>query len=187
MGRMRARTPTWRRAHALLVVATLALAHPHSVDAQDSTAAQRDGWIVGPLVGLPGAGSQYDPEFVTLGVGVTRLVPNRPGLDFSVGTLPRALPEGLFPIGVRAGPSIPLALGPDVFFIPSAGLSAVGVLGSDAAGGVVGYYWGAATVVARGSVGVRAGITWHAPLYAQASVWLVEIGVMRVPLPRRAP
>ena len=62
---------------------------------------------------------------VTLGVGVTRLVPDHLGLDFAIGTAPALLADGVVPIGVRIGPSIPLALGRDVFFIPSAGFSAI--------------------------------------------------------------
>jgi hypothetical protein len=135
---------------------------------------------------VPGAGSDYDPSFFTLGVGVTRLSPNRPGLDFAIGTVPRAIPEGIIPIGARIGASIPFALGPDVFVIPSAGASGIGAVGGGGVGAIGGYYWGAAGLVARGRTGFRAGITWHRPYEADDSVWLVEVGVMRVPLPERA-
>jgi len=164
---------------ALLVVTDVGLAHGQHANAR------RDGWIVGPLLGLPGIGSDYERALFTLGVGVTRLVPNRPGLDFAVGTMPRVIAEGLFPIGLRIGPSIPVALGPDAFLIPSAGLSGIVAAGSAGATGVGGVYGGLATVVARGRVGLRAGVTWHRPIDGDLSVWLVEIGVMRVPRPRR--
>jgi hypothetical protein len=147
---------------------------------------QRDGWIVGPLVGLPGAGSEAAYPLVTLGVGVTRLVPNRVGLDFAIGTVPRVMLDGLFPIAARIGPSIPLPIGRDAFFIPSGGLSAIGIAGAGGVGGVVGWYTGAAAVVAYKSVGLRAGATVHVLNGGMTPLWLAEIGVMSVPLPRLA-
>jgi hypothetical protein len=178
---------------AMLVVTTLTLASPRSVHAQDSTAnahdattARRNGWIVGPLVGLPGVRSKAVYPLVTLGVGVTRLVPDHVGVDFAIGTAPRLIAEGLVPIAVRIGPSIPLVLGPDAFFIPSAGLSAIGTASGEDFGGDVGWFAGAAAVVARGPLGFRAGVTVHGPLFAATPLWLAEIGIMSVPLPRRA-
>lgn len=146
---------------------------------------RRAGWVVGPLLGVPGTGSDYDPSFFTLGVGATRLSPNRPGFDLAIGTVPRALSEGFIPIGARVGASIPFALNRDAFVIPSAGLSAIGAIGTGGVGAIGGYYWGAAALIARGKVGFRAGMTWHRPVEADDSIWLVEIGVMRVPLPAR--
>lgn len=145
--------------------------------------ATRDGWIVGPLVGLPGAGSEAAYPLVTLGVGVTRLVPNRPGVDFAIGTAPYALAFGVIPVAARLGPSIPLALGRDAFLIPSAGLSAIAFAGDEVGPPALGWYWGAAAVVARGSVGLRAGVTWHQFPHSEPSPWLLEVGVMRVPVP----
>ena len=207
MRRIDGRTPVRSCARAMLVVATLTLASPRSTRAQDatppaqdsvthaldstthaldSTAPKREGWIVGPLVGLPGEGSEAAYPLVTLGVGVTRLVPNRMGLDFAIGTAPRVIADGLLPVAARIGPSIPLEIAPDVFFIPSGGFSAVGVASLEGVGGLVGWYAGAAAVVAHGSVGFRAGVTLHSPLFAAVPVWLAEIGVMSVPLPRLA-
>jgi len=183
----------------MLVAAALALAAPRSAPAQDtatdaqrsatrqrdSSTERRNGWIVGPLVGLPGAGPEAAYPLVTLGVGVTRLAPNAPGLDFSIGTAAYALAFGVIPVAARLGPSIPLALGRDAFFIPSAGLSAVALAGEEAAPPAFGWYWGAAAVVARGSVGLRAGVTLHRSFVdSDSQLWLAEIGVMHVPLPR---
>ena len=151
----------------------------------DSTTPQRNGWIVGPLVGLPGEGSEAAYPLVTLGVGITRLVPNRLGLDFAIGTAPRVVVDGLFPVAVRIGPSIPLPIGRDAFFIPSGGLSALGVASAGGAGGVVGWYAGAAAVVAYQSVGLRAGASVHILNGSLTPIWLAEIGVMSVPPPRR--
>ena len=174
-------TPAHHSLGALLVAALLVSSAPVA-RSQDSTSSRRDGWVTGPLLGVPGAGSDYDPSFFTLGVGVTRLSPNRPGLDFAIGTVPRAIPEGIVPIGARVGASIPFALSPDAFVIPSAGASGIGAVGGGGVGAIGGYYWGAAGLIARGRVGFRAGITWHRPVEADDSVWLVEVGVMRVPL-----
>jgi hypothetical protein len=182
----------------MLVVLTLSLVLQRSARAQDSTAraqgsttraqdsttVQRDGWIVGPLVGLPGAGSEAAYPLVTLGIGVTRLVPNRMGLDFAVGTAPRVMLDGLFPVAARVGPSIALPIGRDAFFIPSGGLSVVGIAGAGGVGGVVGWYTGAAAVLAYKSVGLRAGATLHVMNGAMTPLWLAEIGIVSVPLPR---
>ena len=186
MSRSSVRTLVRREVHRLSIALLLVAADIGLARGQDTTLARRDGWIVGPLVGLPGAGSDYELSLVTLGVGVTRLSPNRPGLDFAVGTIPRIIPEGVLPIGARIGASIPLSLTPDAFLIPSAGLSAVGAAGSGGAAGTGGYYGGIAAVVARGKVGLRAGVTVHGSPDADVAVWLVEIGVMRVPVSPRA-
>jgi hypothetical protein len=183
MTRMKGWVPARSGARAILVVTTLMLATQRSARAQDSTTARRDGWMVGPLLGLAGAASGPGLAIVTLGAGVTRLVPNRPGLDFSIGTIPEAFLAGLVPIAFRVGPSIPLAMGPDAFFIPSAGFSAIALAGSPS--GVAAWYWGAAAVAARGPAGLRAGVTWHARPGTHELIWIAEIGFMRVPLPRR--
>ena len=169
-----------RRA-ALLTAASACIAVP--ARSQDTASTVRRGWIVGPTVGVPGTGSEMEPALFTLGVSATRLVPNRPGLDLAVGVVPRVLEAGVIGIGARVGSGIPIALGRDVFAIPSAGLSGVGAVGAGGVGGMAGIYWGVATVLAAGSLGGRAGVTWHRPLGAQSSFYLIELGVMRVPLP----
>ncbi|HEV7993044.1 MAG TPA: hypothetical protein VGP25_14555 [Gemmatimonadaceae bacterium] len=152
--------------------------------AQDTTLV-RDGWIVGPLIGVPGVGRESAAEFFTLGVGGTRLVPNRPGADLAIGIVPRILSEGVVAMGARAGLALPLALTGDLFLIPSAGLSAVGGVGSGGGGGTGGIYGGAAAVIAAGSVGFRAGVTLHRYGQPDGNLWLVEVGLMHVPLPSR--
>ena len=187
-------------ARATLVAATLTFALHRPAHAQasntgapDSNATvhasnvmQREGWIVGPLVGMPGAELEIAHPLVTLGVGVTRLVPNHLGLDFAIGTAPALLADGMIPIGVRIGPSIPLALGRDVFFIPSAGFSAIAAASVGGAWGLPGVDAGAAMVAAHGPVGLRVGATMHTPIFGIVPVWLAEVGVMSVPLPRLA-
>lgn len=198
MRRSGGRTPVRSCARAMLVVAAFTLALSQSTRAQDSTSRAQDsivtvreaatarphGWIVGPLVGLPGAGSEAAYPLLTLGVGVTRFVPNEPGIDFAIGTAPYALAFGVIPVAARLGPSIPIELGPDAFLIPSAGISAVAFAGDDVVPPVLGWYWGGAAVVARGSVGLRVGVTWHQVPHSEPSVWLVEVGVMHVPVPQ---
>jgi hypothetical protein len=201
MSRIKRRIPLAPAARALFLTATLtfgvhrcAIAQESPTAAQDSAASahdvaaeHREGWIVGPLVGLPGEGSEAAYPLLTLGVGVTRLVPNRVGLDFAIGTAPYPIAFGVIPVAARLGPSIPLPLGRDAFLIPSVGVSALAIAGVEAGPPVVGWYWGAAAVVAYGPVGLRAGVTVHRSFDANESpVWLAEVGVMSVPLPRRA-
>ena len=201
MRRTKGRTPASSAARAMLVAVTLTLAAQRIAHAQDSTAhaqdsgtsahasnvTQRDGWIVGPLVGLPGAGSEVAYPLVTLGLGVTRLQPDQVGLDFAIGTAPYALGFGVLPVAARIGPSIPLTIGPDAFFIPSAGVSGILIASPEGSGAIPGWYAGAAAVVAHGAVGFRVGVTIHEPFERDAQpVWLAEIGIMSVPLPRLA-
>jgi len=199
MRRTKGRTPASSAARATLVAVTLTFASQRPARAQDSTthvqdssttrhasnAMQRDGWIVGPLVGLPGAGHEVAYPLVTLGLGVTRLQPDQMGLDFAIGTAPYALAFGVVPIAARIGASIPLTLGPDAFFIPSAGFSGILIASPEDGTAIPGWYAGAATVVAHGPLGFRVGVTIHEPFERDAQpVWLAEIGVMHVPLPR---
>ena len=181
---------TWRTLVRLALTLPLAsapvLTNGMVASAQDTTAAVRDGWLVGPLVGLPGSGSDYDLQFMTLGVSATRLAPSRAGMAVAVGTIPRAIVEGVVPVAVRIGPSIPIALSPDFFLIPSVGLSGVGGIATGGAiGGTGGYYWGAAAVTGRRSTGFHLGVTWHRPASGEdVTLWLVELGIMRMPSPR---
>ena len=201
MRRTKGRTPASSPARATLVAATLTLALQRPARAQDSSAVardssttvhaanvtQREGWIVGPLVGLPGAGSEVAYPLVTLGLGVTRLQPDHMGLDFAIGTAPYALAFGVVPLAARIGPSIPLTIGPDAFFIPSAGFSGILIASPEYGTAIPGWYAGAATVLAHGPVGFRVGVTIHEPFERNAQpVWLAEIGIMSVPLPRLA-
>jgi hypothetical protein len=152
--------------------------------AQEPTPAVRDGWIVGGLVGVPGWETNVIPELFTIGVGATRLQPNRLGVDLALGTMPRAVAEGVVVLGARVGGAVPLALGRDAFLIPSVGLSGIGGVGGGGVGGAGGVYAGLATVVATGSLGFRAGVTGHRFNGFRGTVWLVELGLMHVPLPR---
>jgi hypothetical protein len=166
----------------MFAIASACIAAP--ARAQDTASTVRCGWIVGALVGVPGAQGEVEPALFTLGVGATRLEPNRPGVDLAVGMLPRALEAGVIGIGARLGGGVPVALSRDAFVIPSAGLTAVGAVGAGGGGGMAGFYWGVATVLAAGSVGGRAGVTWHRPFGEGSSIYLIELGLMHVPLPR---
>src|SRR5262245_56018141 len=66
----------------------------------DSAKRVRD-WVVGMSLGVPGYGKDTDLELMTVGVHWTAFNPGRVGGDFSIGTMPRAMTEGLFPVGVR--------------------------------------------------------------------------------------
>lgn len=169
-------------AHRLALCALSLACTATSLTAQDE-ASRRDGWIVGPLLGVPGVGSEPFTQAFTLGVGGTRLVPDRPGADLAIGLVPRFLQDGALVLGARAGIGLPLALTRDVFFVPSAGLSAAGGVGSGGGGGTAGVYAGAAAVVASGALGFRAGITLHRFGEGNGTLWLMELGLMHVPLP----
>lgn len=181
---IRCRHSTAARTRRTALVATMLACSTLRAEAQDPTPAARNGWIVGGLLGVPGVEGEVAPELLTLGVGATRLQPNRLGLDLALGTMPRAMTEGVVVLGARVGGAMPIALGRDAFVIPSAGLSGIGGIGAGGGGGIGGYYWGLASVLAAGSTGFRAGASWHRMLGSGSAIWLLELGIMRVPLPR---
>jgi hypothetical protein len=169
---------------ALVLAATAATTVPCSrsatAAAQDTASARRDGWLIAGSVGVPGYESEPIPELMTVGVQWTWLHPGRLGPDFSLGTIPRVLAEGVVAVGFRGGVALPVEFSPGVFLLPSGGVSLVGGFGGGGAGGLVGLNTGiAAVILGRNSVGVRAGITWHRFQDAEGSIWLVEFGIVR--------
>ena len=98
------------RSPALLRVAVLAaplLASPAPASAQNSPSGEGSatpgprGWLVGASVGVPLVDGAAIPDLFTIGINWTQLRPGRLGADFSLGTMPRALTEGV--IGVIHG------------------------------------------------------------------------------------
>jgi hypothetical protein len=177
-----ARTVGFASCARVLLSAALVSSTVTDAGAQEPAGA-RDGWIVGPLIGVPGVGTEAFTEAITLGVGATRLVPNRPGVDLALGVVPRFIGDGAIVLGARVGLGLPLALSNDLFVVPSAGLSALGGFGGGGGGGTAGFYGGVATVLAVGSMGFRAGVTWHRFGSGDGNLWLAELGMMHVPLP----
>jgi hypothetical protein len=157
-----------------------ALAQAAPPVAADSTGPARVGWLVGASIGLPGAGGEAAPSLFTVGAHVTQLRPGRPGVDLAVGTVPRALAEGVVALGARAGVGLPLALSRGVLVLPSAGASLLGGVGAGGVGGTAGLHAGVAAVVLPAStVGLRAGVTWHRFEETGGGLWLLEVGFVR--------
>ena len=140
-------------------------------------------WALGASLGLPGYGAQTAPELFTLGFQATQLRPGRLGADFSIGTMPALLVEGVLPVGVRLGVALPVEVAPRFLLVPSAGFSGLGVLAiGNGGGGSVGLNAGvAAMVFGTGSLGLRAGVTCHQLLGTGGALWLVELGFISKP------
>ncbi len=152
---------------------------------QDSDRAKPRGWLVGASIGVPAFDGDASPELFTVAVHGTQLRPGRLGADFALGTMPRALTEGLAVGFARAGVALPFQLSQGVLLLPSAGVSLVGAAGSEDAGGTTGLNAGLAAVFfGASSVGLRTGATWHRFGDSGASVLLWELGLVRIPRPR---
>jgi hypothetical protein len=110
--------------------------------------------------------------------------PNRIGADLAIGTMPRAITEGVAVIGIRGNFGLPLELGRYVLFVPSAGISMLGAAGPGGGGAFVGVNGSLATVLwLSGALGARAGVSWHAFENSNGAVWLAEFGFV---VPTRA-
>jgi hypothetical protein len=149
--------------------------------ANDSAATPFDGWVAGASVGVPGDGRQAAPELFTLGLSVTYLQPRNLGFDFSIGTMPRVFAEGFGVVGARANVVLPLPIRRDVVLLPGAGVSAIGALGSEGGGGIVGFNAGLSAIFATGPVGLRVGATYHRFETGGDPIWLVEFGIVNLP------
>ena len=147
----------------------------------DSAKHAAEGWIYGTSLGIPGYRSTPATELFTFGVNFTQLRPGRLGADFSLGTIPLVAAEGIIPIGTRAGVAFPLAAGPYLLVLPSAGVSTIIAMGPEGGAGVGGVNAGIATIAHAGSLGLRTGITWHGFANTSGAIWLLEIGFVGVP------
>lgn len=135
-------------------------------------------WLVGAAAGVVGTGRSTLSELVTVALHATHFAPGRLGLELAVGTAPRQLVEGTLGLGMRLGGSVPLTIQPDLYLLPSAGLSTLlAVSEGQARGGLqVGL---AALQVAPGSWGWRVGASWHRLNGIPGTVWLLELGFVR--------
>lgn len=181
MSRMpNARCAHWTRA-ARIVLVSIALSTTRLL-AQDSTASRGTPWMVGGSIGVVGFGTNVASELTTVSIHFTQMQPDRLGLEFSIGTIPRLLLEGLFVVVVaRPGVVLPIELAPGVLILPSAGATLVGALGSGGAGSVVGYNVGGAAVFGAASTGFRVGLTWHQLQTPGSGLWLLELGIVNLP------
>lgn len=163
-------------AHTLILLSVSS-----TLGAQDSSRVRDGQWLNGFSVGVPGYGHEAVPALFTAGANFTHLRPSRLSGDFSFGTMPHALMEGVMVLGVRAGLAVPLALYPGVFILPSAGVSLVGVAGGGGGGAVAGVNSGLAAVfLGNNAPGLRVGMTWHKFEETGGALWLLEIGIVRV-------
>ena len=136
--------------------------------------------LVGFSFGVPGYESEPVPELFTLGVHWTHVRPGQLGADVSLGTMPRALTEGVLVLGVRAGIALAVPVSPGVLVLPSGGMSLIGGAGGGGGGGAIGVNGGVAAIVRGTSAsGLRVGITWHQFQDAPSAVWLAEFGFVR--------
>ncbi len=149
--------------------------------ADTSVRVQRYGdWLVGASFGVPGYGSEALIELFTIGLHWTQLRPGRLGGDFSLGTMPRLLGEGVVVVGLRVGGALPLVLSRGVVLFPSAGASVFGGAGAGGGGGALGLNAGIAGVIFGSTgTGFRTGVTWHRFEDTGGAIWLLEIGFVR--------
>ncbi len=150
---------------------------PRSTAADSSSA-----WLFGVSAGVPGYEDEPFLELFTIGIHGTHLRGGgRPGFDYSLGTMPRALGEGVFVLGFRGGVAVPLTLSSRALLLPSAGLSLIGGAGESGGGGTAGLNIGiAAVVLGLNGTGLRTGVTWHRFQDSGGAIWLVELGVVRL-------
>ena len=167
------------RSQAIALGFLLVVCGPAPVRAQTPDSVRQTGsdWAVGASVGFLNS-----VQSSTLGLNLTQLRPGRLGGDFSIGTMPRVLVEGVVPLGARAGLALPVILDSRVLLVPSAGVSALGVASSSGGGGTVGLNAGMAVMVfGTGSLGLRTGVTFHEFGDIRSRICLLEFGVVSKP------
>jgi hypothetical protein len=169
---------------ALVICCSISASAQDSTTRRDSTLPRRDGWIVGPSIGMPTANGETSPELLTVGLNFTRLSPGRPGADIAFGTMPRALADGVAVFGFRADVAYPLAVFPHLMVFPAAGLSVIGALGEGGGGGTMGVNAGLSAVFHGDSpTGLRLGVTAHQFSLVETTIFLIEVGMVHVPAP----
>ena len=137
-------------------------------------------WASGMSVGIPGeTGGDAYPQLFTVGANFTQLG-RGVGSDIAVFTIPRAMPEGAFPILGRLGIGLPIPIHSDEgsFFVPSAGGFGAGIMSGSGAGATGGWYAGMA-LVALGSSGTGLRAAYNLYGLDGAGAWHLEIGVVR--------
>jgi hypothetical protein len=147
---------------------------------RSAAADSNNAWLFGASVGVPGYEDEPFLQLFTVGIHGTHLRGAwRPGFDYSLGTMPRALGEGVFVLGFRGGVAVPLELSSRALLLPSAGLSLIGGAGEGGAGGTAGLNAGVAAIaLGLNGRGLRTGVTWHRFQDSGGAIWLVELGVV---------
>ena len=176
------RIPATRLTLLLFVGSVSAAAQTPPRAADTASRGDRD-WLVGGSFGVPGYGGKVIPQLFTVGVQWTQLRRGRPGPDFSLGTMPRALAEGVLVLGFRGGAALSVPLSPGAVLLPSAGVSLVGGMGGGGGGGLAGLNAGIAAAFSGsdGGTGLRTGVTWHRFPDSRRALWLLEVGFARIP------
>jgi hypothetical protein len=168
------------RLTSLLALLLLAMV-PAPVDAQQTQATSPDGWLVGGSLGMPGAGVEPFFPLVMVGVEATRLQPGSVGLDAALFTAPAALAFGLGNAAARIGLTVPVMSADHFIVIPTVGITAMGVASPEDQFGMAGAHAGLSAVMLNdGGRGVRVGMTWHRFIGADQSLWLFEIGMVKL-------
>ena len=170
------------RVAGAMLIALIGMSSARVARAQTSAAVTRDGWVVGGLVGRIRVADVPDGDGTAIGLGATRFTPQRPGLDLAVVTIPQLFRSGQIPVHGQLGVAVPLQLGSGLFLLPTIGVDAAGLPG-ESSGGWIGYHWAARALFATRQLGVQAGVVWVRAVNAPNTLWLVELGVMHVPLP----
>ena len=164
----------------VVIVPLLIAAGAHSVRAQSSGTTTRDGWVVGALVGRIRVEDVPSANGTAIGASATRFTPRQAGLDLAVVTIPELFRDGQVPVHARLGAALPIGSGDGPFFVPTVGVDAAGMAGQST-GGWVGYHVGARALLASRRLGFQAGLLWVRAVNAPNTLWLAEVGLMRVP------
>lgn len=178
------------RLHYFVIVSSAMIAFSTSraiCQSADTIGVSVDGQLTGSFsgwsIGIPGVGRETFPELFTLGLHWTDAEAYRLGLDFSLGTAPRAFFEGAAVLGLRGGVALPMTLGSRVVVLPSGGVSVIAAAGSGFLGAISGFNTGLAVVVLNRSRGLRTGVTWHWLEEGSEPLWLWEFGFVSLTRP----
>jgi hypothetical protein len=136
------------------------------------------GTIVGVTIGMPGYGGQAQSDLLVVGLNALYAKPAGVGIDFALGTIPRALSGQSLVFGGRLDAVLPLAVAPDFWLMPVAGGSLIGVAGSEGGTALTGVNAGIGSVYWSGHLGLRTSVTLHHFLDARGAIWLAEIGLV---------
>ena len=160
-----------------------------TVRAQDVTSTdstKSSSVMIGGTIMIPQVSGMSAAEFTAVGLTVSPARPNRIGPDLAFVIFPRALGYGVVGGAVRANIGLPIAMGPHMLFVPSAGLSLVGGVGYGAGGmqglnGTLALLWFAdAPAASASSLGLRAALALHRfGGDAEGTIRVLEIGIVR--------
>ncbi len=170
------------RLNGVVFIALLGMSSARVARAQTIDTVTRDGWVVGGLVGRIRVADVPDGHGTAIGLGATRFTPQRPGVDLAVVTIPQLFRSGQIPLHGQLGVAVPFQMGSRLFLVPTVGVDAAGLPG-ETSGGWVGYHWAARALFATRQLGLEAAVVWVRAVNAPNTMWLVELGLMHVPLP----